>query len=67
MCESATWFWKDNNVNKVTKKDNSKINEDTLTNKVTVIVNSGMKKAKERREEKLNIAKSFIEKYGECK
>ncbi|WP_111893859.1 hypothetical protein [Acinetobacter sp. MB5] len=60
-------FYKYNNINKVTKKDNSKINEDTLTNKVTVIVNSGMKKAKERREEKLNIAKAFIEKYGECK
>ncbi|WP_353172655.1 glycoside hydrolase family 19 protein [Acinetobacter rudis] len=48
--ESATWFWKDNNINKVTKNDNSKINDERLTNKVTVIVNPGMKKAKERRD-----------------
>lgn len=26
-----------------------------------------MKKAKERREEKINIAKAFVEKHGECK
>ena len=65
--ESATWFWKDNNINKVTKNDNSKINDERLTNKVTVIVNPGMKKAKERRDEKLKIATEFIAKYGDCK
>ncbi|MDR2249667.1 glycoside hydrolase family 19 protein [Acinetobacter sp.] len=65
--ESATWFWKDNNINNITKKDNSKINDEILTNKVTVVVNPGMKKAKERREEKLKIATEFIAKYGECK
>lgn len=65
--ESATWFWKDNKICKVTAQDSSKIDNDLITNKVTVKVNVGMKQATERRTVKLKIAQKFIAKYGECK
>lgn len=65
--ESATWFWKDNKISRVTAQDSSKIDNDLITNKVTVKVNVGMKQATERRTIKLKIAQKFIAKYGECK
>lgn len=65
--ESATWFWNENRINKITTLDNDKIDDVQITNKITVKVNIGMKQATERRVAKIKIANKFINKYGECK
>lgn len=67
---TASWYWKDQRNGRLmalTATDSAKINSDSVTESISIIVNGGKIKLEQRIAEKKTIAKIFVKKYGACK
>lgn len=68
--ETATWFWKNKQNGRIlqeTAKDTPDFQSDSVTTKVTKLVNGGSMKLSERKIAKKSIGEKFISQFGVCK
>lgn len=68
--ETATWFWKNKEggqILKETSKDTKDFQSDSVTTKVTKLVNGGKMGLDERKAAKKSIGSKFVKQYGACK